>query len=192
MALQVEIEYYSKQVIISNKSMTRKQIWSWRTQNCGTRQIRGHRFRFRHSNIHRGPRKSQGRVKIQFFGSLTCSKLSGQIVRPNGMFFLGHKILFHFCCLFHFTYSMGDMMENGKRIYDVLGQAKSRTLPLTLINLTLINSNNTTTSTLYGMANLSFFDLNSFTKMSLMIFMILGKIEIVAVLFLIKKLTFRE
>jgi len=37
-----------------------------------------------------------------------------------------------------------------------------------------------------------FFDMNSFTKMSLMIFMIFGKIEIIALLFLIKKFIFRE
>jgi len=45
---------------------------------------------------------------------------------------------------------------------------------------------------LYGIENLSFFNLNSFTKVTLMIFMIFGKIEIIAVLFLIKKFIFRE
>ncbi len=71
---------------------------------------------------------------------------------------------------------------------------------LTLDNLTFENAfklsiltlNNTVASSLYGLDNLSFFDLNSLTKMSLIIFMILGKIEIIAILFLIRKFIFRE
>tara|TARA_Y100000590_G_scaffold215058_1_gene243753 strand:- start:588 stop:2009 length:1422 start_codon:yes stop_codon:yes gene_type:complete len=71
---------------------------------------------------------------------------------------------------------------------------------LTLDNLTFENSfklsiltlTNTVSSALYGMNNLSFFDLNSFTKMSLIIFMILGKVEIIAVIYLIKRFIFRE
>ena len=71
---------------------------------------------------------------------------------------------------------------------------------LTLDNLTFENSfklsiltiTNTVSSALYGMDNLSFLDLSSLTKMSLILFMILGKIEIIAVIYLIKKLIFRE
>ena len=71
---------------------------------------------------------------------------------------------------------------------------------LTLNNLTFENSfklsiltlTNTVSSALYGMDNLSFFDLNNFTKMSLILFMILGKIEIIAVIYLIKRFIFRE
>ena len=37
----------------------------------------------------------------------------------------------------------------------------------------------------------SFLDLNNFTKMSLILFMILGKIEIIAVIYLIKRFIFR-
>ena len=58
--------------------------------------------------------------------------------------------------------------------------------------LSILTLTNTVTSALYGMDNLSFFDLNNFTKVSLMIFMIFGKIEIIAVLFLIKKYIFKE
>ena len=58
--------------------------------------------------------------------------------------------------------------------------------------LSILTLTNTVTSSLYGLANLSFFDLNNFTKISLIIFMILGKIEIITVLFLIKKFIFRE
>jgi len=71
---------------------------------------------------------------------------------------------------------------------------------LTLDNLSFENSfklsmltlTNTVSSSLYGMDNISFFDLNSLTKMSLIIFMILGKIEIIAVIYLIKRIIFRE
>jgi len=71
---------------------------------------------------------------------------------------------------------------------------------LTLNNLTFENSfklsiltlTNTVSSALYGIDSLSFFDLNKFTKMSLILFMILGKVEIIAVIYLIKRLIFRE
>ena len=71
---------------------------------------------------------------------------------------------------------------------------------LTLDNLTFENSfklsiltlTNTVTSSLYGIDSLSFYDLNTFTKMSLIIFMILGKIELIAVIYLIKRFIFRE
>ena len=71
---------------------------------------------------------------------------------------------------------------------------------LTLDNLTFENSfklsiltlTNTVSSALYGMDSLSFFDLNNFTKMSLILFMILSKIEIIAVVYLIKRSIFRE
>jgi len=71
---------------------------------------------------------------------------------------------------------------------------------LTLDSLTFENSfklsiltlTNTVSSALYGMDNLIFSDLNGFTKMSLILFMILGKIEIIAVIYLIKRFIFRE
>ena len=58
--------------------------------------------------------------------------------------------------------------------------------------LSILTLTNTVSSALYGMDNLSFLDLNSFTKISLIFFMILGKIEIIAVIYLIKKFIFRE
>jgi len=71
---------------------------------------------------------------------------------------------------------------------------------LTLDNLSFENSfklailtlTNTTSSSLHGMENLSFLYLNNFSKISLIIFMILGKIEIIAVIYLIKRFIFRE
>ena len=58
--------------------------------------------------------------------------------------------------------------------------------------LSILTLTNTVTSALYGMENLTFVDLDGLTKISLIIFMILGKIEIIAVLFLIKKFIFKE
>ncbi len=71
---------------------------------------------------------------------------------------------------------------------------------LTLDYLTFENSfklsvlalTNTTTSALYGINNLSFLDLNNFTKTSLIVFMILGRIELIAVIYLIKRFIFKE
>ena len=71
---------------------------------------------------------------------------------------------------------------------------------LTLDNLTFENSfklsiltlTNTVNSSLYSLNDLTFFDLNILTKSSLIIFMILGKMEIVAVLYLIKRFFFNE
>ena len=71
---------------------------------------------------------------------------------------------------------------------------------LTLDNLTFENSfklsiltlTNTVSSALYGIDSLNFADLNNFTKISLIFFMILGKIEIIAVIYLIKRFIFRE
>jgi len=57
--------------------------------------------------------------------------------------------------------------------------------------LSILTLTNTASSTLYGIDNLNFFDLNNFTKMSLIIFMILGKIEIIAVVYLIKRFFFK-
>jgi trk system potassium uptake protein TrkH len=57
--------------------------------------------------------------------------------------------------------------------------------------LSILTLTNTVNSTLYGMGNLSFLDLNNISKMSLIFFMILGKIEIIAVIYLIKKFIFR-
>ena len=57
--------------------------------------------------------------------------------------------------------------------------------------LSILTLTNTTTSSLYGLENLNFLDLNHFTKISLMFFMILGKIELIAVVYLIKKLILR-
>ena len=58
--------------------------------------------------------------------------------------------------------------------------------------LSILTLTNTVNSSLYGLENLNFFDLNIFAKMSLIIFMILGKIEIITVIYLIKRFIFKE
>ena len=58
--------------------------------------------------------------------------------------------------------------------------------------MSILTITNTATSSLYGLDNLNFFDLNSFTKISLIIFMILGKIEIIAILYLFKRFFFKS
>ena len=58
--------------------------------------------------------------------------------------------------------------------------------------LSILTLTNTVTSSMYGMDNLNFFDLNNFTKMALILFMILGKLEIIALVYLIKRFIFRE
>ena len=57
--------------------------------------------------------------------------------------------------------------------------------------LAILTLTNTVNSSLYGLESFIFFDLKSFTKISLIFFMILGKIEIIAILFLVKKFIFR-
>jgi len=58
--------------------------------------------------------------------------------------------------------------------------------------LSILTLTNTVSSELYGTDNISFVDLSNYTKISLIFFMILGKIEIIAVLYLIKRFIFKE
>ena len=60
------------------------------------------------------------------------------------------------------------------------------------IKLSILTLTNTASSTLYGMNNLSFLDLNNITKMSLIFFMIFGKIELITVIYLIRRFIFKE
>ncbi len=58
--------------------------------------------------------------------------------------------------------------------------------------LSILTITNTATSSIYGLDNLFFFDLNNFTRVSLIFFMIIGKIEFITLLYLIKGLIFKE
>jgi len=57
--------------------------------------------------------------------------------------------------------------------------------------LSILTLTNTVTSGLYGIENLDFSAFNNFTKLSLMFFMVFGKIELIIVLFLINKIFFK-
>ena len=58
--------------------------------------------------------------------------------------------------------------------------------------ISLLTLTNTVSSGMFGIANFNFNDLQIISKSSLIIFMILGKIEIIAIFLLIKKIFFRE
>jgi len=58
--------------------------------------------------------------------------------------------------------------------------------------LSILTLTNTTNSSLYGLDNISFTNLLDSTKLFLIIFMIIGKIELISILILFKKLLFKE
>ena len=58
--------------------------------------------------------------------------------------------------------------------------------------LSILTLTNTTNSSLYGLADLNFANFLSSTKIFLIIFMIIGKIELISILILFKKIFFKE
>jgi len=58
--------------------------------------------------------------------------------------------------------------------------------------LSVLTLTNTTNSSLYGVSNINFTNLLSSTKLFLIIFMIIGKIELISILILFKKILFKE
>ncbi len=58
--------------------------------------------------------------------------------------------------------------------------------------LSILTLTNTTNSTLYGLSDINFANLLSSTKLFLIIFMIIGKIELISVLILFKRIFFKE
>ncbi len=58
--------------------------------------------------------------------------------------------------------------------------------------LSILTLTNTTNSSLYGMSDINFVNLLNSTKLFLIIFMIIGKIELISILILFKKLLFKE
>ena len=58
--------------------------------------------------------------------------------------------------------------------------------------LSIITLTNTASSSMFALDNFNFLDLNNITKIFLILFMILGKLELIAFLMLIKKFIFRE
>ena len=51
---------------------------------------------------------------------------------------------------------------------------------------------NTVNSEMYTLANLDFYNFNIFSKISLIIFMIIGRIELLTVIILLKKFLFKN
>ena len=81
-------------------------------------------------------------------------------------------------------------MPNAQSIID---QSKIVMFPLCFVHLYyLLLSKICIICSLYGLENVVFFDLNNFSKMSLICFMFLGKIEVITILFLISRFIFRE
>ncbi len=58
--------------------------------------------------------------------------------------------------------------------------------------LSILTITNTTNSSLYGLSDINFANLLNSTKLFLIIFMIIGKIELISILILFKKLLFKE
>jgi len=58
--------------------------------------------------------------------------------------------------------------------------------------LSILTLMNTTTSNIYGMGDFIFFDLSVITKYFLIIFMILGRIELLGLLLVLKKIFFKN
>ena len=58
--------------------------------------------------------------------------------------------------------------------------------------LSMLTLTNTTTSELFNLSNFNFIELNAMAKIFLIIFMVLGKLEFIALLAIAKKLIFKE
>jgi trk system potassium uptake protein len=58
--------------------------------------------------------------------------------------------------------------------------------------LSILTLTNTVNSSLYGMKSINFLDLEIFTKVFLIFFMILGRIEIISLFYIFKKLIFKD
>ena len=58
--------------------------------------------------------------------------------------------------------------------------------------LSILTITNTTTSEMFGIKNMDFANLLTSSKLSLIIFMIIGKIELISIFLIIKKLLFKN
>ena len=58
--------------------------------------------------------------------------------------------------------------------------------------LSILTIMNTVNSTSYGMSNFDFYNLNYFTKYCLILFMIIGRIELLTILIIVKKFLFKD
>ena len=62
----------------------------------------------------------------------------------------------------------------------------------TAFKLGILTIMNTVNSEMYGLASLEFYNFNLFTKISLIIFMIIGRIELLSIIILLKKFLFKN
>ena len=62
----------------------------------------------------------------------------------------------------------------------------------TAFKLSILTIMNTVNSEMYGLSNLDFYNFNLFSKVSLIIFMIIGRIELLSVIILLKKFLFKN
>ena len=74
---------------------------------------------------------------------------------------------------------------SGILIFDKIDFEKS-------FKLSILTITNTTTSAMYGLNNMNFANLLTSSKLSLIIFMIIGKIELISVFLIIKKIFFKN
>tara|TARA_B100001057_G_scaffold21401_1_gene19861 strand:- start:224 stop:733 length:510 start_codon:yes stop_codon:yes gene_type:complete len=58
--------------------------------------------------------------------------------------------------------------------------------------LSILTIMNTVNSTSYGLSEFDFYNLNYFTKYSLILFMIIGRIELLTILIIVKKFLFKD
>ena len=58
--------------------------------------------------------------------------------------------------------------------------------------LSILAITNTTTSAMYGISEINFADLLTTSKFSLILFMIIGKIELISIFLIIKKIFFKD
>ena len=58
--------------------------------------------------------------------------------------------------------------------------------------LSILTITNTTTSEMFGIKNVDFANLLTTSKISLIIFMIIGKVELISIFLIIKKVLFKD
>ena len=58
--------------------------------------------------------------------------------------------------------------------------------------LAILTLMNTVNSSMYGLSNFDFFQLNSYSKITMIIFMIIGRVELLTILIIVKKFIFKS
>ncbi len=116
-----------------------------------------------------------------------------KLVRPNNIFnntiFYSQKKIdnqtINLSFLIFISFFIGIFILSSILIFDNISFENS-------FKLSILTLTNTTNSSLYGVSDTNFSNLLTSTKLFLIIFMIIGKIELISVLILIKKLLIKE